>query len=497
MNPYSFQELAVDHASGFLAGAKPGERQLYASPTGTGKSFMELGVQARVPGSWILTPKVEIVAGLLSKQGLDVGELSEDALFALAAEHRISTVVRLRNRLLQGGLETPVAIIVDEAHHETAETYQQIDLLCGLAPAVGFTASPYRGTPRSTAAFRQRWGEPVWILTYPEAVARGVLSFPTCRIVPVLDDDEVAVSNGEFVVKEVEDATRSAFDRIAGIITPFYDGSSWDRPSMLAVPSVDIALSLARFLPASVAVIGTTPHRERVAAFESMVNRRTLLVQVAVVGEGVDLPIRRLVDLSPAISPVKWVQQFGRITRPVRPGELPPEYVCCNRNLLRHAYLLDGCLPPSIIADGQKFFGAGKRAGMRVVGLEGLGRFKGVEVPFAGGVEGLCYSLSSYEGGKLREYFALAHPAKEEVLWARRESGSKSDGTRSYGKWSRCEPPDGVEGFQSVRPSEVSAKQSAWWTRSAEFYGLDPTAKVSRKNFAVLPVLSDLGVRLK
>ncbi len=495
---YQYQSVAIEDAAAFLRSAKPGERRLYASPTGTGKSYVELAVQRRVAGSWIVTPREEIGFDMLRKQHIDP---SAPAMHVA----RICTPIVLRNRLLAGEWEAPAALIIDEAHHHSAETYQTLDLLCGLAPAVGFTATPYRGTPRQTAAFRRAWGEPAWIVTYPEAIDLGVLSMPACRVVPLVDDDVVTITNGQFEIESVEDATRSRLDDAAHLLAPYFNGRVWDRPTMVSLPSRALANAFATAcilagLPGgAVAVVtGETPRYDRQRIFAETVARRVALVQIQVVSEGVDLPIRRMLDLHPMLSPVEWLQSFGRITRPVAAGEPPPEYVCCNRNLMRHAYLLEGCLPPEIVAAGDKLFGGpSKRLAARALGLETLGRFAGVEVPLADGTTGVCYNVSACEGATTRQYVCVVHPLRAEPFWATRVNQRTDDPMKPhYGRWQRCGPPDDLSGFASIPPSPLSDKQKAWWKRDARRRGLDPDAKVTRKNFGVLPVLTDTRASL-
>lgn len=494
MQKYDYQPLAISHAVEFLRHAKPGERQLYAAPTGTGKSYMELGIMSQCPDAWLLTPRVEIGFDMLRKKDASL-PLTEETLH----EHRISTPIVFRNRLLSGTWRSPPQLIIDEAHHHTAETFQLIDLLCGMCPSVGFTATPYRVTPRSSAEFRKQWGEPLWILTYPEAIVKQVLSMPRCEIVPLIDDDKVKVVNGQFEVESLESETKDRLFDAVQLLQPFFRGSTWDRPTMVSVPSRSLArdftnLANQQSLPCLV-VDGDTSPRERQNAFDGCVYRNIALVQIQVVSEGVDLPIRRLLDLHPMISPVEWLQQFGRITRP---SDEAPHYICCNRNLLRHAYLLEGCLPPEIVAQGDKLFGGpSSRLGTRGIGLEALGRFKGIEVPFADGTTGACYSVSTCEGSTTRQYTCIVHPMRSEPLWAVRVNQRTDDPMKPhYGRWSRCEPPLDLSGFASVPPAPITEKMTAWWIRDAAKRGLDASAKVTRKNFTVLPVLTDLRVRL-
>lgn len=497
--PYDYQQLAIDDAVRFLSTATPGTRKLYAAPTGSGKSVIELCVQAALIGAWIVTPVVEIIAGLLTKLCIDVADLSEAKLLDTAFTHNITTPIRFRNMLIRGDVaDPPRYLILDEAHHDNADTWRQLDLLSGLPPAIGFTASPFRGTPRGTAIFKERWGEPQWILTYPEAAARGVISIPRCTVQPILDDDVIDVQNGEFVVSQIDAGT--PLDAVVSLAKPFYGYTGWDRPTMFACPSTMLAECVAKELnDAGLCVhciTGKASRAERDRAFAECIERRAALVQVRVVGEGVDLPIRRLIDLAPAVSPVRWLQLFGRITRPVTKGEPAPEYICCNRNLLRHAYLLDGCISAAAIVDAQKVFNVGTRNHWRAFGLESLGKFKQVDVPLRGGMQGFLYCLAAVENLQVTNYAAFVHPTLPEPLWAKRVDAKKADGTRAFGRWQRCDTPADLTGFASVPAPACTEKQLAWWKRDAGRFGLDPEAEVNRRTFQALPILADLGARI-
>jgi superfamily II DNA or RNA helicase len=496
LRPY--QLAAVDHVVDFAASATAGSRLLLAAPTGTGKSVIELEASSRLRGRGvdvcIVTPRIEIICGMIEKSGVTVPTRPDDIVQAGLALH-ITTPMRLRSALIRGDMKAPDFLILDEGHHDNASTWQDLHLLTGNAPAVNFTATPFRGTPKGTAEFRARWGEPTWIITLAEAVAAGYSAFPVCRTVPLLDDDSIEVRNGELIVEELEQAYRSRIEAIVELARPWCM-TWWDRPTMFSVPSRAIAHELtaaliAADLPAA-CVVGETPFAIRQAAFSGAVSCVHALVQVNVLSEGVDLPLRRLVDCSPCMSPVRWVQQVGRITRPT---ETAPEYVCTNRNLLRHGYLLDGLLPLSKFVEAEQAFGTpSKRMGARVVGLEGLGRLRPVEVPLASGCTALGYALSTTNNNRTTQYFALALPDTEMPVWAKRSYTFNAAGEFTYGKWVRCDPPDDTAGLASIPPKRLSDKQSAWWARAAKRHGLDPDGNVNAKNFVALPVLSDLGI---
>ncbi len=487
--PRNFQTPAIDHAVQFLLNSAPGDKQLYAAPTGTGKSIVELVVQEQLAAlghsPWIVTPRDEIVTGMMDKLGA-TGDM---------LDHRISTPIKLRNRLMDGRIQHPTHLIVDESHHVEAETYKQLDLLTGLSPSVGYTATPYRGSPKSTKSFRDAWGEPLWLITYAEAIQEKLISMPCFEVLPLVDDDVVEVRGGEFEVTSLESATIDRLGDVAEQSLKWFSNSRFDKPTIYALPNSLCCNRLQqelgkRGIPSFI-VSAATPRDERKLAFDATVAKLGALLHVQIVQEGVDLPLRRLVDLAPTMSPVKWVQQLGRITRPT---DEQPEYVGCNRNLMRHAYVLEGVIRSSVMEKADKAFPSTQRAHARVLGLEAIGRFKPTSVKLLSGLQVHIYSLTVVVGTSSVDYCVVVHPSRDPV-WAVKVN-SKADGVTSYGRWMRCEAPETAKGFGSVAPRSLSEKQAAWWKRGAHSYGLDPNQEVDRKQFQVLPVLADLGVRL-
>lgn len=514
---------------------------LYASPTGTGKSVMELTLLTYLPDSILVTPRLEIVADMLEKGGVDTSKWSDAKLAAEALQYRITTPIRLRNMLAKGELPwRPDAVIWDEAHHRSADSYQDIRAYLGSGIAeIGLTASPFRGTPKGTEEFLGSWRNLTWVLTYPGAAERGYISVPRCEVWPLADDDELEVASGEITVHSAEEMVRPVLDEVVERCQRFGrnscnldpdgfrvdEGRCWDRPTIFSVPSTDIARELAGRLEAAGlparAVTQDTPREDRVRIFAACERANVAIVQIDVVSEGVDLKLRRLIDLRPTLSPVKWLQQVGRITRPVYPPlcdrcishgmpriecdhcrerlrAAAPEYYCTNRNLERHCYLYDGLIPPSAVAAAQQAFGRpSSRTGARAVGLENLGRFTGAELPLADGTTGVMYNLTAVEGFKKLEYAVLVHPCSQQPLYAKRENQRSEAGqTVAWGTWEAIDKLPDLRGFGSAPPKSLSEKQRAWWQRAAKSHGLNPTGDVNRRNFAALPILKDLGVKL-
>jgi superfamily II DNA or RNA helicase len=64
---------------------------LYAAPTGTGKSVMELTLLSYLPDSVLVTPRLEIVADMLKKGGIATRRLERRQARGCGAQHRITT----------------------------------------------------------------------------------------------------------------------------------------------------------------------------------------------------------------------------------------------------------------------------------------------------------------------------------------------------------------------------------------------------------------------
>ncbi len=539
--PHDYQEaMRLDVQTWIASEADPHNpkenRRLYASPTGTGKSIMEWLLLSNYPDAVLVTPRLGIITGMLEKIGIDSTGWGDERLAEVALTHRITTPVRFRNMLAKGVFPfRPSLVIIDEGHHDLANTYTELAAYLGDILWVALTATPFRGTPKGTAELREKWNGVTNVLTMAQAVARGCISVPVPKVWPLVDDDKITITNGEFVVAALDKAVIHSLDEIVRRCTPFTDtyyaqmGQSdpgvvtWDRPTLFACPTTVTCKELAARLneaglPASV-VIQDTPRHERQAIFAAAMRGETAVVQIDVVSEGVDLAFRRLIDLRATMSPVKWMQQIGRTTRPVRmcdpckayresgieaepyncACEAAPEYYCTNRNLERHGYLFDGAIPAAYIAEAQVAFKKiSKRTAARAFGRENIGRFTAAELHLSNGLIGSMYTVVSNDEYKKTEYAAIIHPALSEVLYARRESTRKGDDTFMWGKWKAIDAIPDVSGFASAPAATLTPRMAAWWQRSAEHFGLNPDeSKVNKRNFAALPLLTDLRLKIR
>lgn len=486
--PRPFQRAGIDHAVEQLKAGVP--YTLYSAPTGVGKSVVEIAVQEVMGRSEcsMISPREEIIDGVLDKIGAPVG--------ASPSDYNVWTPIMYRNRLMSGSVHHPKWVIFDETHHHEASSWQDLSLLTGCCPSVGYTASPYRGTPRGTASFRKTWGEPIPLITYPEAFEAGYISMPEMRILPLVDDDEVLVSGSDFEVRSLEAATVDRLGDLAEQARQWYSDGRWDMATVFGLPSGDMCLRMQqelakRGMPAAI-VSCRYARGERPEIFEACEAGILAILHVDVISEGVDRHFRRYVDAAPTMSPVKWVQRIGRI---MRHWNHTPQYVCTNRNVLRHAYVLEGCVPTSVVREADAVFKPTMRGHSRVLGMEALGRFKPSFVLTSEDIKVHIYALSCLIQNVAVEFCCLLHPTRDPI-WARKLNTRSETGERVWGKWEACEEPTELRGFSSASPKEPSEKQRGWWNRSARHFGLKTDQELTKKSFAALPVLCDLGEHL-
>ena len=504
-----FQKHAINEGTAVLVNARKSytqDRLMMSAPTGSGKSHIIIRIQQAFAAegytACVVSPRVEILQGIYTKM-YPGSALKGIKLRAEMEECGLFTPVRLRNLLIKGEIAAFDGLIIDEAHHALADTYETLLAIHGAVGAVGVTATPFRGSPQQTKKLGEQWNQQDVLLTWSEACDNYYAAMPDIEIEPLLDDDIISMRSGEFQVGGaggLEANTRSRLHAIAALALRLWKEEG-HRPTMIALPTTKLVKEMVELLhDRGVSITQKTSSDDRDAAFKLCMDGDAILCQIAVVGEGIDMPFRVLVDAKPTMSPVAFQQLFGRITRPVAEGEAPPVYACTNRNLERHGYLLEGMLPRAAVKEiTMAFPKASARAGANRIGLEQLSRFKRIPIPLADGIEATAFMLYKFDERiqKRRHYAVLLLPGTDKYLCAERTDTPKADGTVGYGKWIKCNIPNDFEAFgTSNKTWPVSDKQRAWWDRSSYKYGLDNKAgeKLTSRQFQVLPILKDLGI---
>ena len=309
-----YQATLTDRARESLR--KRVRRLLLVAATGAGKTVIAAYIQGRAAErgltTWFVVHRIEIIlrtAETFTELGIDFGVVADG--FPLEPEKpvQICSVDTLVNKL--DLLPTPDGIVFDEAHHIVAGNHS---VVAGSAPAawhILITATPERLDGAGLAPFADE------MIVGPqsgELMKRGFLS-PYRYFAPgkpdLLGASMTRLAEAMGTAKLVGDAVEHWHRDALGLRTI---GFEMNRAASQA--------SVAAFRAAGVEAwhVDGSMHkdqrRELFAAFRS--GQITYLSQVAIAGEGVDMPGAECALLRyKTNSLTKWMQDVGRVFRPV------------------------------------------------------------------------------------------------------------------------------------------------------------------------------------
>lgn len=343
-------------------------RLLLVAATGAGKTVIAAFIQGRAADrgltTWFVVHRIEIIlrtAETFRDLGIDFGIVADG--FPLEPEKpvQICSVDTLVNKI--DLLPTPDGIVFDEAHHIVAGNHS---VVAGCAPHawhILITATPERLDGAGLAPFADE------MIVGPqsgELIKRGFLS-PYRYFAPGKPDligaSLTRLAEAMGTAKLVGDAVEHWHRDAQGLRTI---GFEMNRAASQA--------SVAAFRSEGVEAwhVDATMHRDQrreiFAAFRS--GEITYLSQVAIAGEGVDIPGAECALLRyKTNSLTKWMQDVGRVFRPVYQPEFDAGAATDDE---RRASIAAGPKPSAVILDmGGNAFDFGMPCDVRQWSLQG------------------------------------------------------------------------------------------------------------------------------
>jgi ATP-dependent helicase IRC3 len=315
-------------------------RQLICLPTGTGKTV----IFSRFPEYFRMKKRMLVLAHreeLLyqarekirhANPQLSVGIEQADQ----RAEENVDVVVasvqtlgrKNSKRLAELKPEMFYLIVVDEAHHATADTYKRILDYLGvfrkktLKLMVGFTATPKRGDGQGLDGIFQ---EIVYSRTLPEMIDASYLSpLAAYRIETEIDLSHVHTRMGDFVTSQLSAAVNIG-QRNKLVIDVFQERLSTRQTICFCVDVAhahSLALAFRKAGFACEAVTGELKGQVRQQILRRFRNKHLkVLTNCLVLTEGYDEPsIEGIILARPTKSPLLYAQMIGRGTR-LHPGK--------------------------------------------------------------------------------------------------------------------------------------------------------------------------------
>jgi DNA repair protein RadD len=316
LRPY--QELGADHIRRAFGSGK--RAPLYVAPTGSGKTalFSAVAHGAAEKGNQvlILSHRVELVdqiSGALERSETEHGFIAA----GYPTERRqcmIASVQTLARRLDK--VDEPQLIIIDEAHHARAATWEAVLAQWPRAKRIGFTATPIRQSGEGLASIFDCMilGPTIAELT-PQYLAPARVFAP-----PTIDVSGLHTIAGEYITKETE--ARANKPSVIGDALVHYRRHVDGLPALVFCVSVKHAEDVAaQFRDAGYTAVtlkgGMDRQLRRDALRDFRAGRIQVITSCDLFSEGIDCPgVHAGIFLRPTQSLGLFRQQVGRILRP-------------------------------------------------------------------------------------------------------------------------------------------------------------------------------------
>lgn len=293
------------------------------APTGAGKTVImgEICRKCHIKGYpvLILAHREELLlqaSDKLFKQfGLYSGIIKSGVTPMMHLPIQVASVQTYVNRMTQIRF-TPKVIIVDEAHHATAETYQAILKYYPHAKIIGLTATPYRldGT-----GFTEIFQKLVVTTTVKHLEELGFLVPARCFSYPIDNTklDNVAIVKGDYDEKQIADLMAEA-QIIEDMVASYKDKAMGKRAICFAVNIEHSKKIVARFnmegIPAAHIDANSKDRALLIKKFEK--GELLFLSNVGIATEGTDIPgIEAVLLARPTKSLSLFLQICGRGSR--------------------------------------------------------------------------------------------------------------------------------------------------------------------------------------
>lgn len=327
INMLTAQSLQIGNVNGKKVGL--GNSVMVQMPTGTGKTYVMASVvewfldRYNEDEVWIVAHRRELVEQMqltLDRFCLKYGE--KEATLKAKVRVRVLSIQWLTRHVEELEKEgcSPGLIIVDEAHHAIADSYQDLFNRNCQAMKLGMTATPCRMNKKSfTRLFSN-------LLTSPctnDFIMRGYLSSYDYVVIGKFSADQQTVnllkgrgSDGDYAIKEMDEKLNipETIQRLYDSVKKYADGKKGIVYAIDINHAQAIAACYNKLGLRSVALDSKTPAKKRKEMVEAF--RRSeidCLVNVNLFDEGFDCPDVEFIQMArPTLSLAKYLQMVGR-----------------------------------------------------------------------------------------------------------------------------------------------------------------------------------------
>ena len=342
-------------------------------PTGTGKTVVLASLVKQYLNRdadcsvLIVAHRIELIeqtGTFLNHFGIDYGVIAGGKRPAVLKRVMVASVQTLSKNL---DIDlSPSLVVIDEAHHALAKTYQMLWAAWPEAKFLGLTATPYR---MSGDGFTDLFEVLVDSWSVKQFIADGWLSpYDYYSIRPDSEEQQEIDSlrkrgaDGDFQMKELREKldVRPSIERLFESFERF----AFDKKGIIYAIDIAHAEHIAEFYRLqgvnAVAISSKTPAKERAEVIRTFreENRIQLLVSVDLFSEGFDCPDVEFIQMArPTLSLAKYLQMVGRGLRPCKGKQ------CCT--IIDNVGLYRTFGLPSVDRDWGAFFLGNEELGIR------------------------------------------------------------------------------------------------------------------------------------
>ena len=303
-------------------------------PTGTGKTVVLASLVKQYLNRdadcsvLIVAHRIELIeqtGTFLNYFGIDCGVIAGGKRPAVLKRVMVASVQTL-SKNLDIGL-SPSLVVIDEAHHALAKTYQMLWTAWPEAKFLGLTATPYR---MSGDGFTDLFEVLVDSWSVKQFIADGWLSpynyysiRPDSKEQQEIDSLKKRGADGDFQMKELREKldVRPSIERLFEAFERF----AFDKKGIIYAIDIAHAEHIAEFYRLqgvnAVAISSKMPAKERAEVIRTFKdeNRIQILVSVDLFSEGFDCPDVEFIQMArPTLSLAKYLQMVGRGLRPCK-----------------------------------------------------------------------------------------------------------------------------------------------------------------------------------
>ena len=303
-------------------------------PTGTGKTVVLASLVKQYLyrdadcAVLIVAHRIELIeqtGAFLSHFGIDYGVIAGGKWPTVFKRVMVASVQTLSKNL---DIDlAPSLVVIDEAHHALAKTYQMLWTAWPEAKFLGLTATPYR---MSGEGFTDLFEVLVDSWSVKQFIADGWLSpydyysiRPDSEEQQEIDSLKKRGADGDFQMKELREKldVRPSIERLFESFERF----AFDKKGIIYAIDIAHAEHIAEYYRLqgvnAVAISSKTPAKERAEVIRTFKdgNRIQILVSVDLFSEGFDCPDVEFIQMArPTLSLAKYLQMVGRGLRPCK-----------------------------------------------------------------------------------------------------------------------------------------------------------------------------------